>query len=95
MFGGYGVSKGSSKVRAGVALWVAIGAPAALGQVAIPRHAAKARATENRAPLQPPLARPKLVVMLVVDQMRVEARTKAAGRGRRVVPRRRVSLCRD
>jgi predicted AlkP superfamily pyrophosphatase or phosphodiesterase len=77
MFGGCGVSKSWRKVLAGVSLWVAICAPASLGQLATPRKKARPATAEHRAPAR--LARPKLVVMLVVDQMRADYLDKFQG----------------
>ena len=86
MLGGYGASKGWRKVVA-VALWAAIWAPATLGQVAIAPHQAKPRERENRPPVRPALARPKLVVMLVVDQMRADYVDKFRGQWTRGLKR--------
>ena len=72
MLRGHGPGKRSKKVLAGVALWVTISALPAPGQVAIPLDKAKPRAAGSGAPVRPALARPKLVVMLVVDQMRAD-----------------------
>src|SRR5580700_10213557 len=79
MFGGYGVRKSCRKVLAGAALWVAISTPAAPRQVAVPLNKAKPGAAAGRAPVQQSSARPKLVVMLVVDQMRADYVDKFRG----------------
>src|SRR5271155_3993279 len=79
MFGGYGVRKSSRKVLAGVALWVAISTPAVPGQVAVPLNKAEPGAAAGRAPVQQAPARPKLVVLLVVDQMRADYVDKFRG----------------
>jgi predicted AlkP superfamily pyrophosphatase or phosphodiesterase len=78
MWRGYSASKRWRNVLAGVALWVAICARPAPGQVAIPLHKAKPRAAGSRA-TRPALARPKLVVVLVVDQMRADYVDKFRG----------------
>jgi predicted AlkP superfamily pyrophosphatase or phosphodiesterase len=70
MLRGYGMVGSWMKALAGLALWAVICTPAALGQVVIPLNKPKPRAPENKTPVRPALARPKLVVMLVVDQMR-------------------------
>jgi predicted AlkP superfamily pyrophosphatase or phosphodiesterase len=79
MLRGYGVSKSSRKVLVEVALWIAICALAAPGQVAIPLNKAKPRAGGSRAAVRPEPARPKLVVLLVVDQMRADYVDKFRG----------------
>lgn len=79
MLRGHGVSKSWRKALAGAALWVAVCAIAAPGQVAIPLDKARPRAAGSRAPGRPALARPKLVVMLVVDQMRADYVDKFRG----------------
>ena len=70
MSGGYGIGGRWRRALAGLALWVMMCAPAALSQVVIPLGKARPHARENRAPVRTAPTRPKLVVMLVVDQMR-------------------------
>ena len=77
MWRGYGAGKSWRKILAGVALWVAICTPASLGQLATARKKATPGTAEKRAPVR--LARPKLVVMLVVDQMRADYVDKFQG----------------
>ena len=70
MLRGHGIGGSWRKALAGSALWVMIWAPAALSQVVMPLGKARPHARENRAPVRTVPTRPKLVVMLVVDQMR-------------------------
>jgi predicted AlkP superfamily pyrophosphatase or phosphodiesterase len=79
MLRGYGIGGNWRKALAAMAVWFAIGAPSALGQVHIPLKKATPRAQENRAPVRTEPTRPKLVVMLVVDQMRADYVDKFRG----------------
>jgi len=79
MLRGYGIGGNWRKALAAMAVWFVIGAPSALGQVHIPLKQATPRAPENRAPVRTEPTRPKLVVMLVVDQMRADYVDKFRG----------------
>ncbi len=70
MLDGYSIGRRWRKALAGLALWLVTFASSALGQVVTPLGKARPHATENRAAARTAPMRPKLVVMLVVDQMR-------------------------
>jgi predicted AlkP superfamily pyrophosphatase or phosphodiesterase len=67
------------KSLAGMALWVAICAPSALGQATATAKKASPPEPGARAAARTASARPKLVVMLVVDQMRADYVDKFQG----------------
>jgi len=75
MLRGYCVGKRLRKASAAVVLFAAIGTPSVRGQAVIPLNKPKPRPAVNRPAAQPAAttaapARLKLVVMIVVDQMR-------------------------
>ena len=75
MLRGYCVGKRLRNASAAVVLFAAVAAPALRGQAAIPLNRPKSRPAVSRPATRPAAttvapARPKLVVMIVVDQMR-------------------------
>ena len=75
MLRGYCVGKRLRNASAAVVLLTVIGAPTVWGQAVIPLNKPKPRPSVSRPAAQPATttvapARPKLVVMIVVDQMR-------------------------
>src|SRR5580704_12058736 len=84
MLRGFCVSKRLRKASAAVVLLAAIGAPAVRGQAVIPLNKPKPRPSVSRPATQPAAAtaapaRLKLVVMIVVDQMRGDYVAKFRG----------------
>jgi predicted AlkP superfamily pyrophosphatase or phosphodiesterase len=65
-----GAGKRWQRALAGMALWVAIWAPSALGQAIATAKKASPKEPSSGAATRTTPTRPKLVVMLVVDQMR-------------------------
>ena len=65
-----GAGKRWQRALAGMALWVAIWAPSALGQAIATAKKASPKEPSSEAATRTTPTRPKLVVMLVVDQMR-------------------------
>jgi predicted AlkP superfamily pyrophosphatase or phosphodiesterase len=72
MVGVYGIDRNRRKVLAGLLLWVAICAPSMPGQTAGTAKKPRSEGSSLRANLQTAPLRPKLVVVLVVDQMRAD-----------------------
>jgi predicted AlkP superfamily pyrophosphatase or phosphodiesterase len=66
----WGVGRSRERALAGIALWVAIWASSGLGQTNETAKKASSQGLSTPAAARAPSARPKLVVVLVVDQMR-------------------------
>jgi predicted AlkP superfamily pyrophosphatase or phosphodiesterase len=79
MVGGYRIDRHRRKALAGLVLWVAICVPSMLGQAAGTAKKRNSQVPTVRASVRRALARPKLVVMLVVDQMRADYFDKFQG----------------
>src|SRR5580693_6811373 len=79
MVGGYRIDRHRRKALAGLVLWVAICAPSMPGQTAGTAKTRNSQVRTARAGVRSAPARPKLVVMLVVDQMRADYFDKFQG----------------
>ncbi len=79
MLRGHGMGGSWRRVLATLALLVVLGVPSALGQVVLPLGKPKPRPPVSRAVVRPVPARLKLVVMIVVDQMRADYVDKFQG----------------
>ena len=79
MVGGSRIDRNRRKALAGLALWVLICAPSMPGQTAGTRKKPGSQVSSVRADLQMVPLRPKLVVMVVVDQMRADYLDKFQG----------------